>query len=100
MTEIKELEKLLPIGTVAAVRIQEKTSLAMVIGYCPQTGDDKVIWDYLAVPYPEGLGEKAKVLVFDQDSVGKVIASGCTDEQELAHRGYVMALREALKNQR
>ena len=100
MTEIRELSELLPIGSVAAVKIQEKACLAMVIGYCPQTGEDKYIWDYLAVPYPEGLREKAKVLVFDKDSVGTVLAAGYTDEQELAYRGYVMALRETLKKRR
>ena len=99
MTEIKALEDLLPLGTVAAVSIADIVVPAMIIGYCPKAGKEQNIWDYLGVPYPGGL-EESHVVVFENTSIRKVILRGYSDEESENARAQMMLLRNLAQHNR
>ena len=93
MTDLKEL---LPLGSVAAIKIRKEPFLAMIAGYLPQTGAQRTTWDYLGIPYPAGISGKNKVFVFDGDSIVSVIVRGCEDPEAQEHRKIIQKIRALL----
>ena len=68
------MKELLPIGSV--VLLKNATKKLMVIGILPVRPEEKAIFDYLAVPYPEGyLGEGSSFL-FNHEDILDVIFTG------------------------
>lgn len=76
-----EIEKYLPIGTV--VMLKEAKKRIMVIGYLPVSNKDgeKVIYDYAACLYPEGIISSDKTLLFNHDQIDKIYFIGNNDEE-------------------
>ena len=92
MRELK-YDYLLPIGSI--VKIKESTRKFMIIGVL-QKGKaipDKT-FDYVAVPYPEGLHDYRLNIGFDQADIEDTVFKGYEDKER---RGFLIML-EAVEN--
>lgn len=74
----------LPIGSV--VLLKEATKAVMIVGYCVVVKEQKKVYDYSAVLYPEGFIGSDKSLVFDHKDIAKVLANGYSNEEEKEFR--------------
>jgi hypothetical protein len=76
-----EIEKYLPIGTV--LMLKEAKKRIMIIGYLPVSNKDgeKVIYDYAACLYPEGMISSDKTLLFNHDQIEKIYFIGNNDAE-------------------
>lgn len=72
-------DRILPIGTI--VLLKNGIKRVMIAGYIPTELDDNKIYDYSGVPYPEGLVDSRKILLFDHNQVDKVFHYGYKDEE-------------------
>ena len=75
-------ERFLPIGTV--VLLKGATKKLMITSYLIFTKgekEDKVMYDYGACPYPEGIIESNFAVGFNHDKIDKVIHMGYLDEE-------------------
>ena len=72
-------EKYLPIGTV--VMLKEGKKEIMITGYLPiPNGQEKIMYDYSACLYPEGIISSDQVIVFNHDQIDKVYYKGFESE--------------------
>ncbi|MBR3157769.1 MAG: DUF4176 domain-containing protein [Atopobiaceae bacterium] len=81
MSEIL-IEGWLPIGSV--VHLKDYDGLVLIMAYMVSDPSDNVLWDYGAVPYPQGLTGVEGHILFDRSAIDDVIAIGFrNDEGEL-----------------
>ena len=75
-------KKLLPIGTV--VILKKGTKKIMIIGYFPSeiSADNSKTYDYSGIPYPEGLIDSRKILLFNSEQIENIFYSGYADEEQ------------------
>ena len=59
------LQKYTPIGSV--VKVKDKLCLHMIVGY--QSCCDDVVYDYLAVKYPDGMTDHAQMSTFNHEDI-------------------------------
>ena len=86
-----EFEKYLPLGTVVMLKGAKKR--IMIIGYLPVTIKDnkKMVHDYAACIYPEGIISSDSTLLFNHDQIDKIYFLGNYD-------GEAKELIDRLKN--
>lgn len=79
--------ELLPLGSV--VDIEGAQGVLVVGRVASKAGEDKV-YDYIGVPYPEGLGDTDEMLFFDQDDIDSIDFIGCKNNIEMDFRENVL----------
>ncbi len=82
-------EDWLPIGSV--VHVEGRSGLLMTIACMVGDEETGVLWDYAALPYPQGLTGPAGNVLFDKESIDGVFGLGFQNEdgermQELLHQ--------------
>ena len=73
------MKDLLPAGSV--VTIQGTTKKMMIIGILQMQKDTGKMYDYLAVPYPEGFVSSTRNLLFNHESINDVVFTGYTNPE-------------------
>ena len=76
------LEGLLPIGSV--VLLKGATKKLMIVGVVRK--DDKNIYDYIAVLYPEGYTSEKELVLFNNENIDKLFSIGFQDEEQFAFK--------------
>ena len=79
-----EIEDLLPIGSV--VFLSGGSKRLMIYGRFQQQIETEVVWDYIAVPYPEGNISEEHRYLFNHDRIEKVVARGFDGEEEARYK--------------
>lgn len=75
------LQKYLPLGTV--VLLKNASHRSMIIGFAAANEENaNKIYDYAAVPYPEGLINTNTHFLFNHSDIDKVFYLGLSDEEE------------------
>ena len=74
----------LPIGTV--VHLEDYEGLVMIMAYMVSDQEDNVLWDYGAVPYPQGLTGSEGHILFDRSSIDDVMALGFRNDEGEMYR--------------
>ena len=69
----------LPLGSI--VLLKKATKKIVVIGYLVKEDGKEKYWDYLGAPYPLGVLEPNKNLLFDREQIEKVVFTGYSDEE-------------------
>lgn len=88
-----EREKYLPIGTI--VLLKNASKRLMIAGYCTTTiGETTKVWDYCGYRYPEGVGQKTDLRMFDHEQIDKIVYLGLEDDEE---KKFTMHLDEIYK---
>ena len=86
----KALKDLLPVGSV--VRLKNAVRKAVIMGYMQQVnpkdspGQKPEVYDYMAVPYPEGYLGKGTVFLFNEENIEEVCFSGYESKES---KGYM-----------
>ena len=86
----KVLKDLLPVGSV--VRLKNAVRKAVIMGYMQQVnpkdspGRKPEVYDYMAVPYPEGYLGKGTVFLFNEENIEEVCFSGYESKES---KGYM-----------
>lgn len=95
MTRLK-YEYLLPIGSV--VRVKDVEQKLMIFGVM-QTGKAVPgrIFDYIAVPYPEGLHDMRLNIGFDHEDIEALVFRGYEDKDRTAFLVVLEAVERAQK---
>ena len=78
---------LLPIGSV--VLLKGGNVPLMVFGRMQVAAADGRVWDYAAVPYPEGNLGADKSVMFDRDQVEALLFIGYQTQQEVLLRAWL-----------
>ncbi len=86
------MEQMLPIGTI--VLLKESTKRILIIGFFPQEYNDSKLYDYSGVPYPEGLIDSRKILLFNHKQIGKICHMSLEDEEEEIFMKRVQSIKE------
>jgi hypothetical protein len=73
------MEKYLPIGTI--LLLKKATRKVMITGYLPVT-EDKKIFRYSGVTYPEGFASPEKLLLFNNSDIAEVNYKGMEDDEQ------------------
>ncbi len=71
--------KFLPIGSI--VTLKTATKKILIIGYLPQENGSDEVYDYSGVPYPEGLVDSKKLLLFNHIQIEEVNHKSLEDEE-------------------
>lgn len=90
------LSGLLPIGSV--VLLKESKKRVMIVGVCQlSASDEKKLYDYVGVVFPEGFLASDKMLMFNNDQIVQIFALGYQDGEQLIFKAKA---DEALKKLR
>ena len=68
----------LPIGTL--VLLKDATVKVMIIGYKVKEAGSERVYDYLGCPYPLGVIESDKNLMFDHMQIMRIVYMGFSDD--------------------
>lgn len=71
---------LLPLGSV--VDVQGSDVSLMICGRVALKNDDDKIYDYIGMPYPEGIAGSDQLIFFMDDAIYNVDFIGCKNEEE------------------
>ncbi|MCD7730009.1 MAG: DUF4176 domain-containing protein [Oscillospiraceae bacterium] len=77
------MKKLFPIGTI--VEIDGVVPRYMIIGHIMKESDSDRVWDYAAVPFPIGLLDPEKFLLFNHDKIKVLHFIGLQDTESLEY---------------
>lgn len=90
-------EYLLPIGSI--VKVADVEQRVMIIGVLQkgQAFPDK-IFDYVAVPYPEGLHDVRLNIGLDHSSIEEVVFRGYEDKERTAFLAVLEALSRKMES--
>lgn len=83
MEEKKKYKKLFPIGSVVSVEGLENRF--MIIGHLQKQSGTDTVWDYAAVPFPVGLIDPTKLLLFNHDKISLLSYIGLQDQEGLKY---------------
>ena len=73
------MKDLLPIGSV--VLLKDATKKLVIIGVLQVNGEQNKMYDYLAVPYPEGYLGSDNNYLFNQGDINDIIFRGYTNPE-------------------
>ena len=65
---------LLPIGSI--VSLYKNNTKLMIVGYLQKTQEDNKVWDYSAIPYPNGFISPNRMVVFDNIQIERTYYVG------------------------
>ena len=90
---------LLPIGSIVKVKNVEQR--VMIIGVLQKgRATPKEHFDYVAVPYPEGLHDMRLNIGFNHDNIEEVIFRGYADKERTAFLAILEALSRKAESQK
>ena len=69
----------LPLGSI--VLLKDATRKIVIVGYLVKEESNNKYWDYLGAPYPLGVIDPNKNLLFDREQIDKVVFTGYSDEE-------------------
>lgn len=96
MDELK-YDYLLPIGTVVKVKSVEQKLMIIGVLQIGKAVQDKT-FDYVAVPYPEGLHDYRLNIGFDHDDIENVVFRGYEDNERKAFIILISALEKRINS--
>lgn len=76
-------KKFLPLGTVVLLKNAKKPIL--ITGFVVM-GKNRVLYDYAALPYPEGLISSDFSFLFNHEQIDKVLYKGYVDDTEISFK--------------
>lgn len=82
---------LLPIGSV--VLAEKINTRCMIFGRCQQNNDTGEKYDYVACPYPEGITDSRRVVLFNHSDIKLVFSIGYQNSDELRLRAELLKVR-------
>lgn len=80
--------KLLPLGSV--VRLVNGNKRIMICGRLQERLEDRVVFDYCACYYPEGILNPEELFLFNHDKIEEISFQGFADEEEQAFCKFLM----------
>ena len=81
-------ENMFPIGSI--VRTVDAVRKLMIIGRIVTTEEEDAIYDYVGVPYPEGVSGSDQMYFFNRDQIAEVFFIGFQDPEALAFQSEVL----------
>ena len=84
------ITKYMPIGSV--LKVQDKIGLYMIIGY--NYKNEGFEFDYIAVKYPGGITNGAKIDVFNHDKIDKIHHIGMVDNIQREYKKSLLGETE------
>ena len=81
-------KNMLPIGSI--VRTEGAQRKLMVIGRVVTTEENDTIFDYVGVPYPEGINDTDKMYFFNRDQIEELLFIGFQDQEALLFQSEVL----------
>ncbi len=81
-------KNMLPIGSV--IRTEGAERKLMVIGRVVTTEENDMIFDYVGVPYPEGINDTDKLYFFNRDQIEQLLFIGFQDPEAIAFQREVL----------
>ena len=88
---------LLPIGSV--VLIGNSVKKVMIVGVCQKGGQEKKLYDYTGVIFPEGFLDAKKMFLFNHDQISQIYALGYQDAEQLAFKEKADTLIQTLRKE-
>lgn len=85
----------LPVGSI--VLLKDATQMVSIIGFVPVEENDNKIWDYLGAPYPFGVLEKNKNLLFNRNQIEEIVAVGYSNADDKEFRRQIIEVLEGNK---
>ena len=85
-------QKMLSIGTIVLLKKSKKRIL--IIGYFPQEYNDSKVYDYSGVPFPEGLVDSRKILMFYHNQIEKVYHNSLWDDEVREFMNRIQKMKE------
>ena len=82
------MKKLIPIGSVVTLQGAEKK--LMIIGALVEKQDEGKIYDYIAIPYPEGFIDAKTMFLFMHEDVAGIDFIGYVNAEYRAFRTSLM----------
>ena len=73
------MNNFLPIGTIVLLKDAKKRIL--IVGYLPQENGSDQAFDYSGVPFPEGLIDSRKILLFNHIQIDKICHNSVIDKE-------------------
>lgn len=94
------MKRFFSIGSV--VKLKNVSQRVMIVGHVQREVGTERIWDYAAVPFPEGVLEHDKFILFDHDSIDKLYFVGLQDTESMTYMQNVFEVvnREELEKLR
>ena len=81
-------KNMLPIGSV--VRTEGAVRKLMVIGRIVTTEEEDAVYDYVGVPYPEGVSGSDQMYFFNRDQIEELFFIGFQDSEALEFQSEVL----------
>ncbi|SNU08044.1 hypothetical protein SAMN06297422_11472 [Lachnospiraceae bacterium] len=88
-------KNMLPIGSI--IRTEGAERKLMVIGRVVTTEENDMIYDYVGVPYPEGINDSDKLYFFNRDQIEELLFIGFQDQEALIYQSEVLDNLKELK---
>ncbi len=82
----------LPIGTI--VTLKNATKRILIVGYLAQENGSNELFDYSGVPFPEGLIDSKKILLFNHKQIATIDHFSVNDEETKMFLTKVEKLKE------
>lgn len=76
-----KIEKFLPIGSVVLLKNAKKR--LMITGFCAQSNDNKITYDYVGCLYPQGTISTDTIALFNHDDISIIYNVGYIDNEEI-----------------
>ncbi|MCF0260284.1 MAG: DUF4176 domain-containing protein [Erysipelotrichaceae bacterium] len=74
-----EIKDLLPVGSV--VLLKDGTKKLSIMGILQSAPEAEKVFDYMAVPYPEGFMDTSKTYLFNHEQIRDIVHLGPSDEE-------------------
>ena len=81
-------KNMLPIGSI--VRTEGAQRKLMVIGRVVTTEENDTIFDYVGVPYPEGINDTDKMYFFNRDQIEELLFIGFQDQEAILYQSEIL----------
>lgn len=91
------MKEFLPIGSV--VLLKGATKRIMICGRLQTKVDTKVLYDYSACYYPEGIIDPKDLFLFNNEDIDMVYFVGMQDVEEFKFRDYMNQRMEAYEKE-
>ncbi|MCD8133099.1 MAG: DUF4176 domain-containing protein [Clostridiales bacterium] len=90
-----DIKELLPVGSV--VLLKDATKKLMIIGILQVKPDENKIYDYLAVPYPEGYVGTEDNFLFAHEDINDIIFRGYANPERESFLTLMNLVYEKMK---
>lgn len=80
-------KQIFPIGSV--VLLKGATKRVMICGRFQKREGDETLYDYSACPFPDGLNDPRKMVLFQNEDIAEVYFIGFQDPEELQYRDAI-----------